>query len=57
MCSFLKKMGQCWPLFSLFSEFFNQTIQFLQQINVKKVHPVFGVVIRTHTLLNMSRLP
>ena len=29
-------MGQPRPLFHLFSVFFKQTIQFLQQINVKK---------------------
>ena len=38
---------------------FKQTIQFLQQINVKKcrVHPVYDAGIRTHNLLFMSRLP
>ena len=39
---------------------FKQTsLQFLQQINVKKchVHPVFCAWIRTHDLSNMSRLP
>ena len=30
-------MGQTRPLFRLFSVFFKQTIQFLQQINVKNV--------------------
>ena len=37
---------------------FNETIQFLQQINVKNVHvhPVYGAGIRNHDLLNMSRL-
>ena len=47
------------PLFQLFSIFYKQTIQFLQQINVKKcqVHPVYGTGIRTHDLLNTSRLP
>ena len=40
----LLKMGQTWPIFRLFLVFFKQTIQFLQQINVKKchVHPVYG---------------
>ena len=40
------KMGQTRPLFRLFSVFFKQTIQFLQQINVKNVmsiqYPVPG---------------
>ena len=36
-----------------------QTIQFLQQIKVKKrhVHPAYGTGIQTHGLSNMSRLP
>ena len=42
------------PLFNLFSPF--QTLQFLQQINVKNVHPVYGAGIRTHDLRNMSLL-
>ena len=55
----LKKVGHARPLFHLFSVFFKKTIQFLQQINVKKcqVHPVSGVGIRTHDLLNLSLLP
>ena len=38
---------------------FKQTIQFLQQINVKKchVHPVSGAGIQTHDLWNVSLLP
>ena len=36
---------------------FKQTIQFLQQINVKNVHPVYGAGIRTHGLLNTSSHP
>ena len=31
-----------------------QTLQFLQQINVKNVHPVYGAGIRTHNLQNVS---
>ena len=51
-------MGQTRPLFRLFSVFSNkQTVQFLQQINVKNVHPVYGAGIRTHDLSNMSRHP
>ena len=55
---FLKKMGHPRPLFRLFSVF-QQTIQFLQQIYVKKchVHPVSGAGIRTLDLWNVSRLP
>ena len=40
------------PLFLI-----KQTLQFLQQINVKNVHPVCGVGIRTHDPWNMSLLP
>ena len=50
-------MGQTGLFF--ISGLFKQTIQFLQQINVKKchVHPVYGTGIQTQNLLNMSRLP
>ena len=34
---FFKKIGQTRPLFCLFLVFLKQTIQFLQQINVKNV--------------------
>ena len=52
-------MGQPRPLFNLFLVFFQQTIQFLQQINVKKwnVHPAYGAESRTHSLLELSCLP
>ena len=45
--------------FSFIFGLFKQTIQFLQQINVKKcqVHPVYSTGIWTHDLLNMSCLP
>ena len=46
--------------FSLIFGLFKQTIQILQQINVKKcpnVHPVYGTRIRTHNLTYMSRHP
>ena len=33
---------------------FKQTFLFLQQLNVKNVHPVYGAGIRTHSLQNMS---
>ena len=45
-------------LFLFIFGLFKQTIQFLQQINVKKchVHPVSSAGIQTHDLLNVSRL-
>ena len=46
--------------FQFIFDLFKQTIQFLQQINVKKcqtVHPVYSPGIRTHDLVNMSRHP
>ena len=41
-----------WPLFRLLSAFFKQTstIQFLQKIKVKNVHPKYGAGIQTHNL-------
>ena len=55
--SYLLKMGQ--PYFSFIFILLKETIQFLEQINVKKSHnhPVYGAGIRTHDLSNMSRLP
>ena len=57
---FFKKNGltpaSFWFIFGLFK----QTILLLQQINVKKcpnVHPVYGTMIQTLDLLNMSRNP
>ena len=49
----------CHPesLFRLFSVFFNQTIQILQQIIVKNAHPVYKAGIQTHDLQIMSLLP
>ena len=43
-------MGQPRPLFRLFSDFYKQTIQFLQQINVKNVHTVDSARIQTHDI-------
>ena len=43
--------------FRLFLVFFKQTLQFLQQYNVKNVYPVSGARIQTHNLLNASLLP
>ena len=36
---------------------FKQTLQFLQQIDVKNVHPVYSARIWTHNLSNMSHHP
>ena len=36
------KMGQPWPLFMFIFGLIKQTLQFLQQINVKNVHRVYG---------------
>ena len=55
LCVFLN-MGHPRPLFTLFSVFFKQTIQILQQTNVKNVFPVSGARIQTHDLLIMSIL-
>ena len=46
------KMDHPRPLFRLFK----QTLQSLQQINVKNVHSVYGAGIRNHDLQNMSLL-
>ena len=51
----LFKMGQPRPLFRLFLVFPNKQYNFLQQINVKNVHPVYGTGIRTQDLLNLNR--
>ena len=49
-------MGQPRPLFRLFSVF-SKKQYFLQQINVKNVHPVYSTGIQTHNLSDMSRHP
>ena len=49
-------MGHPRLLFHLFSDFFKQTIQILQQINVKNVHPVACAGIQTLDLLFISLL-
>ena len=41
-------MGHPWPLFHLFSVLFKQTLQILQQMNVKNVHPVPGIRFQAH---------
>ena len=50
------EMGRPRPLFRLFPVF-RTAITFLQQINVKNVHPAYCTVLRTHDLQNMSQLP
>ena len=50
------KMVHSPGLFFVYFRPFKQTIQFLQQINVKIVHPVYGAGIRTYDLRNMSLL-
>ena len=49
-------MGQPRDLVVYF-RLFKQILQFLQQINVKNVHPVYSAGIQTHNLWNMSLLP
>ena len=44
-------------LFFVYFRLFKQTLQFLQQINVKNVHPVYSAGIRTLNLQNMSLHP
>ena len=44
-------------LFLFYFCLFKQTLQFLQQINVKNVHPVSGTRIQTHNLLITSLFP
>ena len=53
-------MGQPIDYYSFTFSLFKQTIEFLQQINVKKcqnIHPVYGTGIWTNDLLNMSSHP
>ena len=44
-------------LFFVYFRPFKQSLQFLQQINVKNAHPVSGAVIWAHNLLIISLLP
>ena len=46
---FFLKMGHPRPLFVYF-HLFKETLQFLQQINVKNVHPIYSDGIQTHDL-------
>ena len=41
----------------IFGHFKQTSLQFLQQINVKNVHPVHGAGIRNHNLRNVSLFP
>ena len=41
----------------IFGLFKQTSLQILLQINVKKVHPVYGAGIQTYNLRNMSLLP
>ena len=55
-CLFFKN----WAIPGLFLIYFclyKQNITFLQQINVKNVHPEYGARIRTDNLKDMSLLP
>ena len=49
-------MGFSQPLFVYF-HLFKLTLQFLQKMYVKNVHPVYSAGIQTHNLQNMSFLP
>ena len=54
---FLYKKWAITGLFFIYFRHFKHTLQFLQQINLKNVHPVYGAGNRTHNLQNMSLLP
>ena len=51
-----KEIGHPRPLFVNFC-LLKQTLQIVEQLNVKNVHPVNGARLRTHVLQNMSLLP
>ena len=44
-------------LFFIYFRLFEKTLQVLQQINLKNIHPVFGAGIQTHDLKDMSLVP
>ena len=44
-------------LFFKYFRLFKQTLQFLQQLHVKSVPPVYSAGIKTHNLRNMSLRP
>ena len=53
----LWKNGPTPASFSFIFGLFKQTLQFLQQIYVKNVHPVYSAGIWTHDLWNVGLLP
>ena len=53
---FLKKIGHP-GLFLVYFGLFKQTLQYLQQINLKNVHPVDGAGIWSDELQNISFIP
>ena len=57
LVNFLKKNGPTPASFSFIFGLFKQTLQFLQWINVKNIHLVYGTGNRTHDLWNMSLFP
>ena len=57
ICVAFFNMGQPWPLFNLFSVFFQTNIITVFTTNkFENVHPVYGAGIRTHNLLDVSLL-
>ena len=54
---FFNKNGQSPASFSYNFVFFQTNITFLQQINVKNVHPVYSTGIRKHNLQIASLIP
>ena len=54
---FFKKNGPTPASFLFLFRVFKPTIQFLQQIYVKNVHPVNGAGIQTQDLRNVSLFP
>ena len=56
--TYLAFLKMCQPgLFLFIFGLFKQTLQILEQIDVKNVHPVYGARIRTNNLLNVSLFP
>ena len=54
---FFKKWANPASFSFIFGLFKQKSLQFLQQINVKNIHPVYGTGIRTHDLRNASPFP
>ena len=59
LSSYLNSIGQCFSCLAKMchSGFFKQILQFLQQINVKNVHQVYGAEIQTHNHGLSSLIP